>query len=200
MKFRLLYLDPPWHYRNYRDKINGAAASHYSVAKLEEMSRWDIGALAADDSLIFLWATFPKLEEAFTLLEAWGFEYVTTPFVWVKTTKDGLKLKNGPGFWTMSGAELVLLGRRGKGIPRLQETRGTRQVLTAPALKPHSRKPLEVRKAIMEMVGPVTPRIELFARRHEPEADQPHNCGWYATGVEYDGRTIIDAIEYFDGE
>ena len=198
MKFSLLYPDPPWFYANWTAKKNGAQAAHYPGAKLEEMLTWDIASLAEKDALMFMWCTFPKIDEGLALLEAWGFKYVGTPFVWVKTTVDGLKLKKGPGFWTMSGAELVLLGRRGKGVKRFPETRGhVAQVVTAPVVKPHSRKPIIVRDEIVRLVGDDVSRLELFARPHEPHCELPHNNGWHATGREYDGRLITSAIEYY---
>ena len=40
--------------------------------------------LAAPDSALFLWATFPQLPEALRLIEAWGFTYKSVAFVWLK--------------------------------------------------------------------------------------------------------------------
>lgn len=208
MKFPLIYLDPPWRYQNWTDAKNGAAKSSFRCEKHKTMLAWNIGALAADDSLMFMWATFPKLPEALDLLGAWGFRFVGVPFVWVKTNKDGLNLAHGPGFWTAAGAEIVLLGRRGKGLPRHRETRGhvkqvqlyeEAELFTGPAIKPHSRKPLEIVDRIEELVGPgVAPKLEMFARRVEGQP-LPHleRHDWHATGLEWDGRTVEEAIEHF---
>ena len=43
--------------------------------------------LAAPDSALFLWATFPQLPEALRLIEAWGFTYKSVAFVWLKKNK-----------------------------------------------------------------------------------------------------------------
>ena len=32
----------------------------------------------------FLWATFPNIENAIKVMEAWGFRYKTAAFVWIK--------------------------------------------------------------------------------------------------------------------
>ena len=44
--------------------------------------------LAAKDSALFLWATFPQLPEALRLIQAWGFTYKevepTIPDFWTK--------------------------------------------------------------------------------------------------------------------
>lgn len=188
MRFRLLYADPPWAYRNCNraKKFSGTAGTVYQTWSINEMARWDVVRLAEPDSLLFLWATFPTLPQALQLMEAWGFSYVTAPFVWSKTYPSG-KPFCGVGFWTRNGAEVVLLGRRGKGLPRVG--RGVRQVVVAPNLRPHSTKPPEIRDRIVDLVGDVSPRIELFARSGTE--------GWYATGLEHDGRLITDAIEHF---
>ena len=207
MRFKILLADPPWAYQNWTDAKNGAAASAMECVPEREMSTWPVRDIAAEDSLLFLWATFPKLDEAVFLMECWGFEFVTTPFVWVKTTRDGLYLKNGPGFWTMSGAECVLLGRRGRGVKRRELTRGdVRQVqlnpdegnvVTAPVLR-HSQKPLFIHNLIVDLVGDIQPRIELFARVNPGDPKNwPNEAGWEATGLEYDGATLLQAIEHY---
>lgn len=195
MKWQLLYADPPWHYANWTAKKNGAAVAHYPGAKVDEMCSWDIAALAEKDALLFMWATLPKLDEALAVLSAWGFKFVGVPFVWTKTCADGIRPAHGPGFWTASGAEIMLLGRRGKGLPRRRETRGyIKQVMAAPALKPHSRKPTVFADRITYLVDPCS-KLELFARRVEGQPlsylDRPD---WSATGLEWDGHTIAEFI------
>lgn len=196
MKFQVLYADPPWAYRNKHSgkRFNGTAHNSYNTIDEKEMAKWRVEQLAADDSLLFLWATFPKLPEALFLMQAWGFTFVTCPFVWNKTYRSGTPFC-GVGFWTRNGAEIVMMGRKGKGVPR--QSKGVYQVVTAPALRPHSRKPIEIRNQIERLVGTDISRIELFARKHEPEEDQPHLNGWEATGIEYDGRTIEEAITHY---
>ena len=43
-----------------------------------------------------IWVTFPKMEEAFKVIRAWGFEYKTVAFAWVKQNKKADSL-----FWGM---------------------------------------------------------------------------------------------------
>ena len=57
--------------------------------------------LAAPDSALFLWATFPQLPEALRLIEAWGFTYKSVAFVWLKKNKKADSWFYGLGFWTM---------------------------------------------------------------------------------------------------
>lgn len=183
--YRIILADPPWAYQNWTDKKNGAAKAHYTPLTEKELCDLPISDIADNNSLLFLWATFPKLQEALNVLEAWGFNYITTPFVWNKTYKDG-KPYCGLGFWTRSGTEIVLMGKRGKGISRLDEATNVRQVITAPVKRPHSSKPPQVRKKIIQLVGDVK-KIELFAREKAP--------GWDALGYELDGLDIRDSLQ-----
>ena len=183
-KYKIIYADPPWGYQNWTDKKNGAAISHYDPLTEKELCDLPVSEIADDNSLCFMWATFPKIVEALQVLESWGFKYITTPFVWNKTYKDE-KPYCGLGFWTRSGAEIVLMGKRGKGTPRLEGATNVRQVITAPVLRPHSSKPPEVRDRIIQLVGD-QPKIELFARS-VPD-------GWDGLGDELDGKDIRDSL------
>jgi len=185
MKFKIIYADPPWSYNNGKSKLGGLAENAYTVATDEDIASWDVGKIADKDSLLFLWATFPKIDICLNVLKAWGFKYVTAPFVWNKTYTNGNPFC-GVGFWSRCGAEVVLLGRKGKGLKRI--VTAERQVVTAPVTRPHSSKPPEIRDRIIKLVGD-HPRIELFARQKTP--------GWFATGLESDGRTLEAAIEHY---
>ena len=68
--------------------------------------------LAAPDSALFLWATFPQLPEALRLIEAWGFTYKSVAFVWLKKNKKADSWFYGLGFWTRGNAEICLLQPR----------------------------------------------------------------------------------------
>ena len=52
--------------------------------EIEELCALPVADLAAPDSALFLWATFPQLPEALRLIKAWGFTYKTVAFVWLK--------------------------------------------------------------------------------------------------------------------
>ena len=54
---------------------------------IEELCALPVADLAAPDSALFLWATFPQLPEALRLIKAWGFTYKTVAFVWLKKNK-----------------------------------------------------------------------------------------------------------------
>jgi len=179
-KYNILYCDPNWSYDN--SVSNGAAVNHYPVLKTEELKKLPIQVLCADICYLFLWATPPMLPEALETMKAWGFEYKTNAFTWIKLNKDGTVFK-GTGNYTRANTELCLLGRRGpRTLPR--NSKSVASVVIEERGK-HSAKPKEVAERIVDMLGDV-PRIELFARDKKP--------GWDATGLELDGRDIRDVL------
>ena len=114
-------------------------------------------------------------------MEAWGFEYVTAAFTWIKVNKgqklndyydpDNISDRMGIGHYTRSNSESCYLGLRGdrKELKSWRQHRGVRNVIFSHNRK-HSQKPAEVRKRISVLLGDL-PRIELFAREVVPGWD-----------------------------
>lgn len=117
------------------------------------------GGLADKDCILFLWATFPKIQEALDVMKAWGFEYKTVGFTWIKKNKNGGNFF-GVGWYTKSNAEVCLIGVKGKA-PKISNKISS---IIETVREGHSKKPDIVRKKIVEFCGDV-PRIELFARQ-----------------------------------
>ena len=156
-KYNIIYADPPWRYSNRT--IPTGAEKQYPTMSLKDLCAMPVEELAADDAVLFLWATYPTLPDAMKLMEAWGFTYKTISFQWVKQNKSGNGFFTGLGWWTRANTEPCLLGVRG-GIKRVDNT--VKQLVVSP-LREHSRKPDEVRDRIVQLMGDL-PRIELFAR------------------------------------
>ena len=74
-KYGIIYADPPWRYDMKRG--HGVAENHYPTMSIEEICALPVADLAAKDSALFLWGTFPQLKEAFRVIDAWGFQYKT---------------------------------------------------------------------------------------------------------------------------
>ena len=127
---------------------------------VDEICKLGVAELAADDCVLFLWATFPQLQEALRVIKAWGFQYKTVAFVWLKQNKSGRGWFFGLGFWTRGNAEICLLATKGK--PHRSSNR-VHQFLISP-LRGHSEKPDEAREKIVELMGDL-PKLELFARK-----------------------------------
>lgn len=113
-KYQIIYADPPWSYMN-KSLNRGGAARHYPTMTDVEIYNLPVASISEDQSVLFMWATFPKIEQALQTIKEWGFEYKTCAFVWVKENKKAKSLFWGMGRWTRSNAEIVLLATRGGG-------------------------------------------------------------------------------------
>lgn len=112
---------------------------------IEDIRRLPVKELAADDCILFMWVTFPTLQEAFSVIEAWGFTYKTVAFAWVKQNRKTSSLFWGMGHWTRANVELCLLAT--KGTPKRQSA-SVHQVVISP-VEEHSKKPDIVREKII---------------------------------------------------
>jgi N6-adenosine-specific RNA methylase IME4 len=184
MKFSIIYADPPWKYNNranHKTRFRGGACGHYPLMKMAEIAALPLGDLAADNSALFLWCTFPYLDEQIKLFKHWGFRYTTVAFTWVKTNPSNGQPFFGVGYYTKSNAEVCLLGIRGRMEPISNDVSS---VIIAPR-REHSRKPDCIRERIVELYGDI-PRVELFARQSAP--------GWTIAGNGIDGQDIRAAL------
>jgi N6-adenosine-specific RNA methylase IME4 len=159
-RFGTIFADPPWKYSN--QGMRASTDRHYQTMAMEELLPLPVAQLAAEQSHLHLWTTNGFLQDAFRVLDAWGFEYRSV-FVWVKPQ---LGMGN---YWRVSH-EFLLLGVRGgltfrdKGLLSwLKADRGR-----------HSAKPEQVR-LMVERASP-GPRLELFGRQAAP--------GWAVWGDE----------------
>jgi N6-adenosine-specific RNA methylase IME4 len=139
--------------------------------KLNDICALPVADFAAKDSALFIWATYPQLQDAFSVINAWGFTYKTVAFTWVKRNKKSPGWFVGCGYWTRANAELCLLATRGH--PK-RVSKSVRQIIDTPISR-HSEKPAETRERIVELMGDL-PRIELFAREQTD--------GWHVWGNE----------------
>ncbi len=156
-KYQIIYADPPWRYQG--KMMNSSVTDHYSVMTLEDICNLPIKDIADENCILFMWVTLPKLNEFMRVVTAWGFEYKTTAFVWVKTNKLNDSYFMGLGRWTRANPEICILGIKGR-ISRVKAN--IRQLQVYP-IEGHSTKPYKFRDLIVSLVGDL-PRIELFAR------------------------------------
>jgi len=202
MKYKIIYADPPWSYDNKGTRAK--VEDHYKSMTLEDICSIPINDISEENSVLFLWVTFPFLQCCFKVIESWGFEYKTCAFNWVKLNKknninesqftfeyseENIKLNDfmGMGNWTRANSELCLLGTKGK-IKR--KANNIRQVIYDPITK-HSEKPQEARNRIVELMGDVS-RIEIFARKKIE--------GWDSIGFGVDGKDINESIKNIMGQ
>lgn len=173
--FSLIVADPPWPYHLRETDQSHRGRCPYPAMQIAEIIRLPVLHIAADDAYCFLWSTKDHLQDAFTILALWGFDYRNI-FTWVKTTHNGSKPRLGIGHYGRNCTEFVLLGRRGK-IPTFTDLGLTAMAtaILAPVTE-HSQKP-EAFFAIADQLGTAIggQRIELFAR-----TTRPHWVSWGA--------------------
>lgn len=204
MKYQIIYADPPWQYKVFDDSdaAHGAAKSHYQTMGLDDIKKLNIKDIAEDNAVLFMWATYPCLPEALEVIKSWGFKYKTVGFTWIKFDKLTDKILKlflfplisresifkllekvifcGIGHYTMSNAEICLIGTKGR---LKRANKDVRQVIISERAE-HSKKPNEARERIVRLYGDL-PRIELFARESAP--------GWDVWGNEV--NSTIDIFE-----
>ena len=182
-RYQIIYADPPWRYE--QKSMQGAAEKHYPTMSIADLCALPVADIAAADSALFLWATFPQLPAALKLIRAWGFTYKTIAFLWLKKNKKSDSWFYGLGFWTRGNAEVCLLATKGRPKRRAANIH---QFIISP-VQEHSKKPNEVREKIVDLMGDV-PRIELFARSYTE--------GWDVWGNEVESD--IDLSKYITEE
>ena len=84
-KYSSIYADPPWQYQ--QKGVEGAAERIYPTMALEELCKLPVAQLAEKAAVLFLWTTFPMLPNALQLIQAWGFRYKNTAFLWLKVSR-----------------------------------------------------------------------------------------------------------------
>ncbi len=206
MKFPIIYADPAWVYDDKALAGDRGAGCKYSLTTIEDMKAFPVADISAQDAVLFMWATYPQLQEALDLGKAWGFTYKTVAFTWVKPSGPYARIMEylrspgwsevtlfhmakewntdwfiGMGRWTRSNAEVCLLFTKGK--PKRVDA-GVNQIICAPRMA-HSAKPPETRDRIKRLMGDLD-AVELFARDSA--------AGWVALGNEIDGEDLKDSI------
>ena len=170
-RFAIIYCDPPWAYADgilLPDQQVVEAAGQYQTMGYRDIMKLPVQSIAAENCLLFMWVSSPKLEEAMEVGKAWGFDFRTIAFIWHKQRAI-------MGYYTMSECEVCLVFKRGS-IP---QPRGERNVMqfVLERRTDHSVKPEEVRRRI-DLMFPHHRKIELFARRQAE--------GWQVWGNEAD--------------
>ncbi len=170
--FRVIYADPAWKYKTRGKQTAGASRlpdRHYVTMPSDQICALPIADLAARSSWLFMWTTWPHLEEALAVMKAWGFKYSSVGFTWVKMkrTHQGELITRRSvhmttGYTTRKNTEPCLLGRRGS--PRRLRA-DIQEAIFAP-VREHSRKPDEAAERIVRYAP--GPRVELFAANIGP--------------------------------
>jgi len=166
-KYGVILADPEWRFEPWSRAtgLDRAADNHYATSATEIIAARPVSEIAADDCVLFLWATAPMLPPALAVMTAWGFTY-RTHAVWFKQRTGRAR---GPGYWFTGEHELLLLGTQG-AVPAPAQGDNWRSVIVAPVGR-HSEKP-DIVHELIEAYFPSLPKIELNARRARPSWDR----------------------------
>lgn len=175
-KYNVIYADPPWEYNN-TIRSWGPASLHYPTLPLEKICDYrdknnSIIEKFADDAVLFLWVTNPFLQDAFKVVESWGFNYKTA-MVWVKRNLQ----RPGSGFYVRGHHELLFICTKGSFVPDQTGKEPIGSVIDAD-IGEHSAKP-EIVYEIIEKMYPDGKYLELFLRGKPRERWTGH--GYEAT-------------------
>ncbi|WP_370631440.1 MT-A70 family methyltransferase [Methylosinus sp. Sm6] len=167
-RYGVIYADPEWRFEAWSREtgMDRAPDNHYPTSDLATILARDVASIAADDCVLFCWATAPMLPQGLATLAAWGFGY-KSHCVWIKD-------RIGTGYWWRGKHELLLLGVRGD-VPAPAMGLQFPSSIEAPVGE-HSAKP-DVFAEMIEFYFPSLPKIELNRRG-------PPRTGWDAWGNE----------------
>lgn len=211
MKFDILYIDAPWFFNQravHQDsptKFGGGANATYDLmsdADILELGPY-LQAVTANPGLVFSWVTGSRLDLGVDALRAWGYRYGTIFQTWVKTYPKSGEFFRGPGAYSASNVELLLVGHTGKLLPRQEKLiesiiwNKEDSVIREPHPRGedgkiiHSAKPEEARRRIERafVTGADKPVacLELFGRKFVD--------GWTVIGNAVTGNDIREDLE-----
>lgn len=156
-KYKTILANPPW---SKNQKGARGAQKYYPLMSMKEILGMPVKDLADDNSVCWLWVTNSTIDEGYDVLRNWGFEPKSV-LTWFK-----FRPRYGLGVYLRNDTEHVILGTRGK-MPI--HVKNQPSWFIAPTAS-HSEKPREF-FMIAERCYPETPRLELFARRRQPDWD-----------------------------
>ncbi len=151
-KYDIIYADPPWRY-DFSKSSSRKIENQYPTMTTEDICKLPVP--GSENSVLFLWATAPKLLQAIEVMKAWGYTYKTHS-VWDKETI-------GMGYWFRGQHEILLIGTRGRVSP--PEPKHRKASVFREKKSKHSKKPLWY-KAFISEAFPGMNKIELFARQY----------------------------------
>ncbi|NLO01815.1 MAG: hypothetical protein GX126_05770 [Bacteroidales bacterium] len=161
-KYDLVYADPPWQYGNSLPNYVTTPDNYYPLMSIDQICQMPIKEIINKDAVLFLWVTSPMLQDAFKVIEAWGFKYKTS-FVWDK-------IKHNMGHYSSVRHEFLLLAIRGS-YP-LHNLKLYDSVYSEERTE-HSKKP-QFYYQMIEDIYCNAKKIELFSREKRE--------GWYSYG------------------
>lgn len=183
--YKVILADPPWNFETWGEGDRNVT-KYYQTMPTPDICRIEVP--AQESAVLFLWACWPKLADAMQVVSAWGFEYKTIAFDWVKLNRNSMGFFMGMGYYTRANTEPCLLATRGK--PAKPKARDVQALICSP-VREHRRKPDEQYGKI-ERLYPEGPYLEMFARRPRP--------GWHVWGNQVESDVEIETLPVDNAE
>lgn len=157
-KYNLIVMDPPWSLKKLTHRARPSQVGFdYPTMSVKEICSLPVQSIADKNCWLFLWTTQKYLPDAFSVIRAYGFNYLLT-MSWEKTygRSSGMPLY---GFrWNV---EFVLVCYVGAKPPLWPSRKLIPAAFSAKNIR-HSQKP----DLFYEMIEPLgEKRIDLFARK-----------------------------------
>ena len=162
--YRTVAADPPWSFGSAATKAD--ARKHYSTMTLADICKIPVRGLAEPNAHLWLWGVNGLMEEAYTVVRAWGFQPVTL-LTWCKPAP-------GVGHYLRNNTEHCIFASRGK--PQTPDDKAMATWYEWPR-GAHSAKPAAFYD-LVEQVSP-GPYVELFCRTPR--------FGWDTWGLGFEG-------------
>lgn len=171
--FSTVLADPPWRFSNRTGKVapEHRRLDRYSTMDLDAIKSLPLSDVCAKNAHLYLWVPNALLPEGLSVMEAWGFRYISN-IVWAKRRKDGGPDGRGVGFYFRNVTEILLFGVRGS-MRTLSPARSQVNMIET-RKREHSRKPDE-QYSLITSCSP-GPYLEMFARHPQD--------GWTVWGDE----------------
>ena len=188
-KYNVIYADPPWSYDNKKTggSMSSGALDKYNTMSLGDLKAMPIDNITSDNSICFIWATVPLLNEGIDLLQCWGFKYKTM-ITWEKTGIYGM------GHWLRVQTEHILIGVKGHVKPFNHQEKN----IYKHPICDHSAKPHFFRELVMKLSSKSFTecnKLELFARSREGMFPDYEYEGW-----DVFGNQVSNSISLFNYE
>jgi len=184
-QYQVIYADPPWRYSFSKSKSR-KIENKYPTMDIEDICNIEVP--SAKDAVLYMWATAPKLQEAFKVIEAWGFEYKTHA-IWDKE-------KIGMGYWFRGQHELLMVAVKGQFSPPKSSLRIGSVIRGQRGM--HSSKPNKIRDYLTICYNDYN-KLEMFARTKTEEWDVFGNEILPDVEIEADSDNVkIDTFKAFD--
>lgn len=201
-KYNVIYADPPWSYDNKKTgrALNGSGANmaaddKYSTMTTDDICNFPIKTIIDKQCILFIWSVVPMMPEAFSVINAWGFQYKTM-LTWRKIMSQGL------GYWFRGQCEHLLVATIGSPKAFRQQKANYYQSdyellddqVYQHKVGKHSQKPHYFRELISKAVSvsfAEPKKLELFARSREGFFPDYEYDGWDVYGNEVNNSITL---------